>query len=168
MLTGRPAPPWLLGPLTLFFTLLLFHERATRREERAERGAEFYRGALNRAEGKWIAQGVDGAELAEEDHPYAADLDIFGRGSVFEFLCRARTAGGRRRLAQWLQHPAPAAEVRRRQQAVRELAERLDLREDLFRIGHRLGARLDERGVRLWARQPPACRTRSPRCWARA
>ena len=155
VLTGEPAPGWLWLPLVAFFSLLALHEKADRRRRHADRGADFYRAALARAEGRWAGQGFGGEDLAEPNHPYAADLDIFGPGSLFEFLCRARTAGGRRRLAGWLTQPASGDEIRRRQQAVRELADRIDLREDLHRLGQQLGARLDEQGVRQWAGQPP-------------
>ena len=45
-------------------------------------------------------------------HPYARDLDLFGRASVFELLCTARTRAGEETLAQWLLAPASPDEVR--------------------------------------------------------
>jgi hypothetical protein len=73
-------------------------------------------------------------------HPYADDLDVFGPGSLFELLCAARTAAGQSTLAHWLLAPADLGVVRERQAAVRELAPRLDLREDLAVLGEDVAA----------------------------
>ncbi|TXF90068.1 hypothetical protein FUA23_07455 [Neolewinella aurantiaca] len=40
-----------------------------------------------------------GADFLESAHPYAVDLDIFGRQSLFQFINRTVTAPGRSRLA---------------------------------------------------------------------
>ena len=56
------------------------------------------------------------------DHPYALDLDLFGRASLFQWLGPASTVRGRTTLAAWLLHPAPRSEVVSRQAAVAELA----------------------------------------------
>ena len=49
----------------------------------AERGARYYTAGLNRLAGKPSGNG-DGARFADDAHPYAADLDLFGPGSVYE------------------------------------------------------------------------------------
>ncbi len=56
------------------------------------------------------------------DHPYAIDLDLFGRASVFQWLGPAATPRGEALLAAWLLRPAPAAEIIARQEAIGELA----------------------------------------------
>jgi hypothetical protein len=61
-------------------------------------------------------------EAAVADHPYALDLDLFGRASLFQWLGPASTAGGRLALARWLIEPAPPDEIRARQLAVERLA----------------------------------------------
>ena len=72
-----------------------------------------------------------GEKLAPEQHPYAKDLDLFGQRSLFQLLVTAETAAGQRALAAWLLTGATAKAVAERQAAVRELAARPDLREDL-------------------------------------
>ena len=76
-----------------------------------------------------------GERFLDDTHLYARDLDMFGRGSLFELLSSARTRIGEETLAAWLKAPADPAAVRARQDAVRELAPRTDLREDLAVIG---------------------------------
>lgn len=60
---------------------------------------------------------------AEGHHPYAADLDLFGPGSLFHFINRCYTAEGTGVLQKWLLRPSALPELRRRQQAIRELSE---------------------------------------------
>ena len=64
-------------------------------------------------------------------HPYATDLDLFGRASLFQWLGPAATAGGRRCLATWLLQAADPDVVRTRQAAVIELAAADEWREQL-------------------------------------
>ena len=122
---------WLIGPALVFVGLVVVHERFRRRLRLAERSVAFYDRGLARLENRWAGGGEAGLDLLQEDHPYAADLDLFGPGSVFELLCTARTRGGERTLAAWLQTPAHAQEIQARQAAVEELRPKLDLREEL-------------------------------------
>ncbi|HUB05884.1 MAG TPA: DNA mismatch repair protein MutS [Myxococcales bacterium] len=124
---------WLLAPLGPFLALVLFHGSVIRGIERARAAVVFHEQALARLGGKAI--GPEGARFLDEGHPYAADLDLFGAGSLFSLLCTAQTQVGEDVLAAWLLAPAGAAEVRSRQQAVRELAPAVDLREELALLG---------------------------------
>ena len=63
------------------------------------------------------------------DHPSARDLALFGERSLFELLCDVQTTAGRNALAQWIETPPPPEEVPSRQQAIRVLRDRVDLRE---------------------------------------
>jgi hypothetical protein len=65
------------------------------------------------------------------DHPYAIDLDLFGRASLFQWLGPGATPGGRLTLAGWLLQPAPRAEILERQAAVGELSAQDDWRLEL-------------------------------------
>ncbi|MCB2221489.1 MAG: hypothetical protein KQI35_13900 [Bacteroidetes bacterium] len=47
----------------------------------------------------------DGEGFQEEEHPFAFDIDLFGKGSLFQFLNRTVTRIGRERLAYKLQNP---------------------------------------------------------------
>ncbi len=86
-----------------------------------------YDAGVLRLTDSWQGEGLSGEEFAPPEHVYASDLNVFGTGSLFELLCTARTAIGRRRLAHLLLGPAPLEECRKRQDAVVELRERRDL-----------------------------------------
>ena len=80
--------------------------------------------ALARRVRDWPALPDGGAPHAIDltDHPYALDLDLFGRASLFQWLGPGATPRGRTTLAMWVLRAAPRAEVVERQAAVRELA----------------------------------------------
>ena len=76
------------------------------------RAVWYYRHGLDRLAGKWVGRGPTGDRFADPNHLYAADLDLFGDGSLFQRVSAARTAGGENMLAGWLLAPATAEEVR--------------------------------------------------------
>jgi len=145
-----------LVPIAIFIALVVMHERVIREHKRAESGAAFYQRGLARIDGTWAGLGDAGDEFSEEHHPYAADFDLFGKGSLFELISIAVTRAGRMRLASWLKQPSMSAtEIASRQASVLELRENVALREDLgveaSEVKHEIeGARLDE-----WGAMPP-------------
>jgi hypothetical protein len=68
-------------------------------------------------------------------HPYASDLDLFGRASLFQWLGPAATPRGSVTLADWLLAPAAPESIRLRQAAVEELASADQWREQLAAHG---------------------------------
>jgi hypothetical protein len=137
----------------LFIGLVIGHDYVIRKRRAADRSAAFYRHGLARLEDRWHGLGETGENYRDRDHLYADDLDIFGEGSVFQLLCTARTPTGKNTLARWLLSPAPAEEVCQRQDAVRELRDRLRLREDIAQIGEELGAQFDPDALSRWAQE---------------
>ncbi len=144
---------WLLPPLAGFIVLVLWHDRVIRARLRADRAVAFYQRGLARLAGTWMGEGVAGAGFLDPAHPYAADLDIFGEGSLFELLCTARTAAGEARLARWLAEPSPHDAVRERHAALEELRARLDLREELALLGEEVRAGVHPQVLAEWGAQ---------------
>jgi hypothetical protein len=122
---------WALVPALLFIALWIAHERLLRMLSESTRLEEFYRRALARLDDKWAGHGDAGQRFLDSKHLYARDLDIFGAGSLYERISQAASAPGQHTLADWLLHPAAPDEIAQRQDAIRELAPRLDLREQL-------------------------------------
>ncbi|HEX2485684.1 MAG TPA: DNA mismatch repair protein MutS, partial [Myxococcota bacterium] len=147
---------WLAPPALVFVVLLFVHDRVIRRRERAERAVAFFEDGLARLAHDFAGRGEPGERFRDPHHPYAEDLDLFGRGSLFELLCRARTREGEDRLASWLLAPARPQELAERQDAVRELTPALDLREDLAVLGEDVRAGLHAAALRSWGQAPPA------------
>jgi len=144
---------WLLLPFAIFVALVIYHETILRRQSQARRAVDFYRRGLNRIADKWIGEGETGEPFRNPNHVYCEDIDLFGRGSLFELLSRARTRMGEKRLADWLLHPASLDEVRARQHAISELREKLDVREWLAVLGTDIQSALHPDELMAWAGQ---------------
>ncbi|WP_455672772.1 MutS-related protein [Phocaeicola sp.] len=98
-----------------------------------------------------------GKEFIDPAHRYSFDLDIFGHHSLFQALNRTCTSFGKKKLAEWLQHPLESKErIEQRQAAVKELATFFDFREQ-FRITGLLykGATSDREEIKEWTEAPP-------------
>ena len=155
-LVRRSASPyWLLIPVVTYLALAVWHELTIRARTRVEHAAAFYERGLARIEDRWSGSGAFGDRFREADHIYADDLDIFGRGSLFELLSSAQTPMGEQCLADWLLFPASVAEIRERQSIVSELGEKLDLRENASLLGAGLVGTIDSRALASWAEAPP-------------
>ncbi|HLV78927.1 MAG TPA: hypothetical protein VKT32_01560 [Chthonomonadaceae bacterium] len=145
---------WVLAPLAFFIFLVFRHEETIRQRMRAERAMAFYEHGLARIEDRWAGRGVVGTRFLDPAHPYAADLDLFGHGSLFQLLCLARTRAGEECLADWLLAPAPPETVRERQKAIADLRSRLDLREDLALLGQEVRPVIDPQALAAWGVEP--------------
>jgi hypothetical protein len=145
---------WLVAPLVVFIALAVVHDRVDRARAAALRGIAYFERALARLGDDWVGKGNQGERFRDSKHLYADDLDLFGRGSIFELIANARTAAGENTLARWLLAPGEHAEVMARQQAVEELRSRVDLREELALLGDDIRAAVDARVLRLWGEQP--------------
>jgi len=148
------SPWWLVIPAAAFSVLVVIHARVAERLERAQRAVGFYQRGLARLENQWIGTGETGERFRNPSHVYEEDLDIFGKGSLFELLCTARTRAGEDTLARWLLAPASREEAGRRQEAIAELRSRLDLREDLAVLGDAIRSGIDPEVAARWGQAP--------------
>jgi hypothetical protein len=130
--------------LAAFFLLVVLHARADREAAWYDALVVVNERAVARRERRWDdlppAPAPRSADLA--GHPYALDLDLFGRASLFQWLGPPATSDGQTQLASWLLSAADPDRVRMRQGAVAELAPLDDWREQLAAHGLRAaGAR---------------------------
>lgn len=149
------SPWWMLAPIAVFLVLARYHERTLQALARARRGERYYLRALARLDGSWQEFGETGERFLDPHHPYAASLDLFGPGSLFQLLSSARTLAGERVLARWLLEPAPPAQVLARQQAVSDIRPRLDLREEMYLLGGDIRAGVHPDALAKWGAAAP-------------
>jgi len=150
-------PTWVLAlPIGAFIALVAWQSKVDRLAERIRRAIGFHERGLARVENRWQGSGETGERFLDPHHPYAADLDLFGRASLFELVSTARTHGGEARLAAWLKSAADITELRSRHEAIRELQPMIDLREEIAVLGEdiRTGVNADQLG--RWASATPA------------
>ena len=148
--------PWILVvPVIVFIGPALSHQRVLRQRTRSERAITYYEHGLARLEDRWLNTGSKGERFRDTSHVYAEDLDVFGKGSLFELIASARTAAGEEMLAGWLLSPATREEALSRQEAVRELRARLDLRQDIALLGEDVRAEVHLDGLKQWGCAAP-------------
>ena len=146
---------WLAIPAAGFLGLAVVHDRVLMALDRARRAVEVYQRGLARIEDRWSGIGPTGEAYAPAEHPYAADLDLFGNGSLFQLLSAARLHAGEQTLANWLLAPGDPASVGARQAAIDDLRDRVDVREQLALTGDSVSAWLDTASLASWGAQPP-------------
>lgn len=127
--------PAALAPLGI----AIYSERLHKRRKSALlenlRLQTFYQRGIDRLEGRWAGSAPGGEEFSRKGHCYEKDLHVLGEGSLFQLLCTCRTEVGRRRLADYLLETPALHETESRQEAVRELRNRNDLRERVALLG---------------------------------
>jgi hypothetical protein len=79
----------------------------------------------------------DGSEHTDTSHPWSHDLDLFGEGSLFQYLNRTSTQEGNRILAgMFTSEPNSAQEIEQRQKIIADLNSRIDFRQHFTATGH--------------------------------
>jgi len=145
---------WLLVPAGLFVGAVLYHQRVRTLRALAQRAVTFYRTGLERLQGQRKDHGQSGDQFNDEHHAYGADLDLFGRQSLYERLCTARTPMGESTLAHWLLAPSELETIAERQTCIAELRGRVDLREDLLILDDLPRIALQSDTITTWADAP--------------
>jgi hypothetical protein len=85
----------------------------------------------------------DGSHMIDPGHDFSNDVDLFGPDSLFHFLNRTVTGQGRDTLAHWLSEPYNlSGSIYTRQEAIRELADKSDWRQEFMANG--IGKPLDK------------------------
>jgi hypothetical protein len=98
----------------------------------------------------------NGAQFIDPHHPYTHDLDIFGNGSIFQYMNRSSTLNGAEKLAASLTGTLPTTEaVSKRQDAVKELTAKTDFRQHFWATGKSLEeAGNDKQQLLEWIKHP--------------
>lgn len=98
----------------------------------------------------------NGNEFIDYAHPYTFDLDVFGEGSLFQYLNRTCSTMGKSKLAKYL--IKPSKDINRiisNQDAIQELRDKLDWRQDLQCIAYKAGESISDRDELLeWVNEP--------------
>ncbi|MDR1746716.1 MAG: DNA mismatch repair protein MutS [Tannerella sp.] len=118
-----------------FVALMMFHTKLFARKARAEELIKLNTNELNGLSCDFSA--FDGApELADMQHDFSADLDLFGSQSMFQSINRTVTGMGKSRLAGWFTQPLTDRQsIEERQEAIREMATKPLFRQDFYVTG---------------------------------
>jgi len=136
--------------LILFAWLVIKYETTEKSRKRYFRLEEINRLELKCLEGDFSGFKT-GEEYAERDHPYSYDLNIFGKASLFRYICRTTSRPASDRLAEYLKQSALREEILLRQEAVAELQPLTDWRQELMTLGYlNAGAGNDPAPLMQW------------------
>ena len=117
--------------LLLFIISIILHETLLKKIKFQKNMKTINENEIKMLYHEFPAQSFDGEEFNDPSHNYTSDLDIFGEKSMFHYINRAVTAVGRKWLAKWLQKQADPDEIKKRQDAVKELSRKLLLRQSI-------------------------------------
>ena len=118
---------WLVG----FMLLVRYHKKLKQQQAYLQALAQSYADELLWQQQKLPAGVANGESYIDPDHPFSADLDLFGPEGLLPHLNRTTSPAGTELLAHWLLHPAEPADITARQQAAAELAAKEDFRHQL-------------------------------------
>ena len=109
-----------------------------------------------------------GNEFIKAEHPYADDLDIFGRASLFQYVNRTTSEMGNNTFAGWLLNPADADIFYQRQLAVKELSAQTKWQQELQAIGKEKRIELSTKNrLQKWLQQPNSYTKHKSLLWLR-
>lgn len=101
--------------------------------------------------------GLDpGTAFVDPAHPYSHDLDIFGEGSLYQYINRGNTIRGREKLASRLSHPLQSkGSITVYQDAIRDMTPRIDFRQHFQASGMNTGEQPGDMDQLLaWLKHP--------------
>ncbi|WP_430810578.1 MULTISPECIES: MutS-related protein [unclassified Carboxylicivirga] len=117
-----------------FMALVWRAGRIRKQREYVKHRSELIAKELACIDGTWI-EADDGAAFMEHDHDYAHDLDLFGKGSLFQFINRTVTPQGAKCLADQLKHiSCNRTALEARQAAMGELAKKSEFRQHFYAL----------------------------------
>lgn len=116
--------------LILFVFVVVIHGKIKRNRNYSLVLSEINDNCIKRFNGKWKDFVDDGEEFVDIDHNYSFDLDIFGKGSLFQWINIASTYLGRIKLKDSLSTCLKnVEEIEKRQEAIEELSKKLKWRQ---------------------------------------
>lgn len=98
----------------------------------------------------------DGSEHADPSHPWSHDLDLFGRGSLFQYLNRTSTLRGNAILGEMLcTEPGNTETILQRQEIIQDLKGLMDFRQDFCARGQLIEEKADDlKDITRWLDAP--------------
>lgn len=124
---------WLAGSIILFAVFILAvitHSKIFKKLNFIKNKILVIENELNTIELK--PQTFSDGEIFKKDLPFADDLDLFGKNSLFHLLNRCSTTEGEARLAASLTKVNSSEQIKNQQNAVRELSLKHDFRIDFI------------------------------------
>ena len=119
--------------IILFLFLVKIHEKIYINKERVKGFIELNKKEIERINGKWKSFDDKGEEYLDLKHPFINDLDIFGKNYLFQWVNNTKTTYGRESLKNLMMfnNLPRREEILERQSSLKELANKIDFRQEL-------------------------------------
>jgi predicted ATPase len=91
----------------------------------------------------------EGSEFIDAKHYYSNDIDLFGKGSFFQYINRTATLSGRNALAQLLLDNDPD-QIVSRQEVIIELSKKVSWRQRFLALAKMVRVELDHKSIVSW------------------
>ncbi|AQS11393.1 DNA mismatch repair protein MutS [Clostridium saccharobutylicum] len=116
--------------LLIFIYLIIKHDKEIKKRKYSIALKDINEKAIKKLDGQWKSFDDDGSEFKNEEHSYSNDLDIFGKGSLFQWINSSKTFMGRQNLKGRLTNPLKTSlDITKIQQSLQELATELEWRQ---------------------------------------
>ena len=90
-----------------------------------------------------------GSEFIDDHHFYSNDIDLFGKGSFFQYMNRTATGSGAEALAQVLLENNPD-EIIQRQEVIKELSQKVSWRQRFLALANMVKVEVDHKTIISW------------------
>ncbi len=117
------APYISVGSFILFFVMLNKDKANENKKLLTTNLVEIDEEEIRRHHGE-VGDLESGEQYHDPNHPYAHDLDVFGKHSLYQHVNRTNLHGSSDLLAKWLKSPTSKEEALERQQSIMELKEK--------------------------------------------
>lgn len=144
----------LAAGLAIFLALVSMAQKVRLHRQNLETLLAINKQELDILNGQYTTR-ADGLDLQPRHHPYAHDLDIMGKASLFQYIHRTTSEQGHQLLANWLLHPANETSIRQRQQAAKELRPQQEWLQQLQAYGSTNALNTSiQQSLAYWLQQP--------------
>ena len=114
--------------------IIILHNKIFKKIELYSKLVEINLIELNKIKNK-LPKYYSGKEFIDSNHNYSVDLNIFGKNSIYNYICRCNTYHGKTILSNWFEKKSKKNHILERQKAVKELSKMVDFRQTLQAIG---------------------------------
>ena len=120
--------------MAIFLVLIYYHNNILEEKRKLSILIDINTIGLKRLSGEFKEFKDNGEEYLDDNNPFTNDLDVFGNNSIFQYINSTTTKGGREELVKILKRQKlfKKREIEERQEAIKELGEKIKWRQNLI------------------------------------
>lgn len=131
-----------------FIFLVLKHQSIIAKRKLCEQLIHINKVELEALNGQYSSL-PEGNEFIDASHYYSNDIDLFGKGSFFQYLNRTATISGRETLAQILLENNPY-HIEKRQEVIKEFSKKVSWRQHFLGLANLVKVEVDHKTIISW------------------